>query len=109
MLVGGLETREGPSAAGTWQGQPRSLYRTAHGGTGPLPRGEGGSGPSVAGCSSLARDGPAITRSGPGPPGESGPAGATREPSCPPGCAEAPDLLELREGPETVVPAVRPG
>jgi hypothetical protein len=41
MLVGGLETREGPSAGGTWQGQPHSLYRTARGGTGPLPGGRG--------------------------------------------------------------------
>jgi hypothetical protein len=38
-------TRKGPAAASTWQDQPRSLYKTARGGTGPLPRGEGGPGP----------------------------------------------------------------
>jgi hypothetical protein len=67
MQVGGLETREGPSAAGTWQGQPRSLCRTARGGTGPLPGGWGVRAPE-AGRSGLACDGPATTRSGPGPP-----------------------------------------
>jgi hypothetical protein len=63
----------------------------------------------VAGWSGQARDGPAITRGGPGLPGGPGSAGATREPSCPPWCAEAPGLLKLGEGPETVVPAVRLG
>jgi hypothetical protein len=42
-------------------------------------------------------------------PGEVGSAGVTRELSRPRGCAEDPDLTELGEGPETVVPAVRPG
>jgi hypothetical protein len=64
MLVGGLETREGPPATCTWQGQPRSLRR---GGTGPLPGGRGVRAPE-AGWSGQARDGPAITRGGPGPP-----------------------------------------
>jgi hypothetical protein len=74
----------------------------------PFP-GERGSGPPWPDRSGLACDGLAITRGGLGPPGESGVAGAIREPSCLPGCAEAPDLLELREGPETAVPADRPG
>jgi hypothetical protein len=42
-------------------------------------------------------------------PGESGSAGATRELPCLPWHAEVPDLRELGEGPETSVPAVRPG
>jgi hypothetical protein len=60
MLVGGLETREEPPAAGTWQGQPRSHRRTARGGAGPEAL--------EAGQSGLACDGPAITCGGPGPP-----------------------------------------
>jgi hypothetical protein len=36
--VVGLESREGHSATGTWQSQPRSCHG---GGTGPLPRGRG--------------------------------------------------------------------
>jgi hypothetical protein len=67
MLVGGLETREGPSAAGTWQGQPRPHRMTACGGAGPPPGGRGVRAPE-AGRSGLACDGPAITRGGPGPP-----------------------------------------
>jgi hypothetical protein len=67
MLVGGLETREGPPATCMWQGQPRSLRRGELGGTRPLPGGRGVRA-SEAGWSSQARDGPAITRSGPGPP-----------------------------------------
>jgi hypothetical protein len=108
--------------AGRWAGDPRraSCHRhvaglgplppwgAARGGSGPLPEGRGIQTPE-AGWRGQARDGPAITRGGPGPPGESGFAGATRELSCPLGHAEAPDLLELREGPETMVPAVRPG
>jgi hypothetical protein len=42
-------------------------------------------------------------------PGGSGSAGATRELPCLTWHAEAPDLRELGEGPETTVPAVRPG
>jgi hypothetical protein len=42
-------------------------------------------------------------------PGEAGSAGVIRGLSCPRGYAEAPDLTELGEGPETAVPAVRPG
>jgi hypothetical protein len=42
-------------------------------------------------------------------PGESGSAGATRELPCLPWHAEAPDLRELGEGPETTVLAIRPG
>jgi hypothetical protein len=42
-------------------------------------------------------------------PGESGFAGATRELPCLPWHAEVLDLKELGEGPETMVPAVRPG
>jgi hypothetical protein len=60
-------TREGPPAAGTRQGQPRSLRRTARGGTGPLPGGREVRAPK-AGRSGLACDGPAITRGSPGPP-----------------------------------------
>jgi hypothetical protein len=67
MLVGGEATRGGPPAAGTRQGQPRSLCRTARGGAGPLPGGRGVRAPE-AGRSGLACDGPAITRGGPGPP-----------------------------------------
>jgi hypothetical protein len=79
MLVGGLETREGPSAAGTWQGQPRSLYRTARGGTGPLPGGRRVRA-LEADRSGLACDGPAITRSGPGPLGSPAPRGQPESP-----------------------------
>jgi hypothetical protein len=60
-------TREGPPAAGTRQGQPRSLCRTARGGTGPLSGGREVRAPE-AGRSGLACDGPAITRGSPGPP-----------------------------------------
>jgi hypothetical protein len=67
MLVGGEGTREGLLAAGTREGQPRFLLRMARGGTGPLPGGRGVRAPK-AGQSGLARDGPAITRDGPGPP-----------------------------------------
>jgi hypothetical protein len=42
-------------------------------------------------------------------PGESGSTGATRELSSLPGHVEAPDQEEHGEGPETMVPAVRPG
>jgi hypothetical protein len=42
-------------------------------------------------------------------PRESGSAGATRELPCLPWHAEILDLRELGEGPETMVPAVRPG
>jgi hypothetical protein len=42
-------------------------------------------------------------------PGKSGSVGATRELPCLTWHAEAPDLRELGEGPETTVPAVRPG
>jgi hypothetical protein len=80
MLVRGLETREGPLAAGTWQGQPRSHRRTARGGAGPLPEGRGVRAPEP-GRSGLACDGPAITRGSPGPPWS----GATRELSSLPG------------------------
>jgi hypothetical protein len=69
MLVGGLEIREGPRATRTWQGQPRSHRR---GGTWrhrtPLRR-VGFRAPE-ADRSGQARDGPAITRGGPGPPWE---------------------------------------
>jgi hypothetical protein len=41
MLVGGEVTHGEPPAAGTWQGQPRSLCQAARGGTGPLPGGRG--------------------------------------------------------------------
>jgi hypothetical protein len=41
-------------------------------------------------------------------PGESGSAGATRELPCLPWHAEVLDLRELEEGPDTMVPAVRP-
>jgi hypothetical protein len=63
----------------------------------------------VAGWCGQARDGPAATRGGPGPPGASGSAGVTREPSCLPGRVEAPGLTEPGVGPETVVPAAWPG
>jgi hypothetical protein len=108
MLVGGEATRKGPPAAGTRRGRPRSSRWAAHGGTGPPPGGRGLRAPET-GQSGLACDGPAITRGGPGPPRGDRVRGATRELSHPPGCAEAPDLMELGEGPETVVPAVRPG
>jgi hypothetical protein len=42
-------------------------------------------------------------------PGKAGSAGVVRGRACPRGCAEASDLTELGEGPETVAPAVRPG
>jgi hypothetical protein len=66
MLVGGLETREGPPTTRTWQGQPRSLRR---GGTWRhrIPPRRGGVQAPEAGTSGQARDGPAITRGGPGP------------------------------------------
>jgi hypothetical protein len=83
MLVDGLETHEGPPSAGIRQGQPRPSAGAARGGTGPLPGGREVRAP-VAGWSGQTRDGPAITRGGPGPPGESGSAGATQEPACPP-------------------------
>jgi hypothetical protein len=84
MLVGGLKTREEPPAAGSWQGQPRSHRRTARGGAG-----EGVRAPET-GRSGLACDGPAITCGGPGPPWETGSAGATRELSSFPGDVGAP-------------------
>jgi hypothetical protein len=89
--VVGLETREGPPATGTWQGQPRS-----HRGGGTWrhrtpSRGEGVRAPE-AGRSGQACGGLASTHGGPGPPWESGSAGATREPPCLLGHVEAPDL-----------------
>jgi hypothetical protein len=42
-------------------------------------------------------------------PGESGSAEATRELPCLPWHAEVLDLRELGEGPETMIPTVRPG
>jgi hypothetical protein len=108
MLVGGLENREGPPATRTWQGQPRSLHRGEHGGTGPLPGGRGVRAPE-AGWSGQARDGTAITRSGPGPPWGVRVCGVYPSAPCLPWHAEAPDLRELGEGPETTVPASGPG
>jgi hypothetical protein len=78
-----------PQARG--RASPAPSAGAARGGTGPLPGGRGVQTPE-AGWSGLACDGPAITRGGPGHPGESGSAGATRELPCPPGHAEAPDL-----------------
>jgi hypothetical protein len=62
--VVGLESREGPFAMGTWQGQPRSYHG---GGTGPLPGGRGARAPE-AGQSGQFCGGLAPTRGGSGPP-----------------------------------------
>jgi hypothetical protein len=109
MLVGGEATRKGPPAAGTRRGQPRSPRRAAHGGTGPLSGGKRGPGPPwPAGAGWPVMVWPSHVAV-PDLPGEAGSAGVTRELSRPRGCAEAPDLTELGEGPETAVPAVRSG
>jgi hypothetical protein len=109
MRVGEEATRKGPPAAGTRRGQPRSSRWAAHGGTGPLPGGKGGPGPPwLVGAGRPVMVWPSHVAA-PDLPGEAGSAGATRGLSRPPGCAEAPDLMEPGEGPETVVPAVRPG
>jgi hypothetical protein len=109
MLVGGEVTRKGPPAAGTWQGQPRSLYKTARGGTGPLPRGEGGPGPPRP----VVAVWPVMVRpshvAAPDPLGSPGPRGQPVSPPALLGFAEAPDLLELWEGPETVDQLSGPG
>jgi hypothetical protein len=54
-----------PQAHG--RASPAPSAGAAHGGTGPLPRGRGVRAPE-AGWSGQARDDPAITRGGPGPP-----------------------------------------
>jgi hypothetical protein len=67
MLVGGLETREGPPATGTWQGQPRSLRRGGMWRHRTPSRGEGVWAPE-AGWSGQACDGLAIIHDSPGLP-----------------------------------------
>jgi hypothetical protein len=108
MLVGGLGTCEGPPATCTWQGQPRSLRRGGSWRHRTPPRREGVRAPE-AGWSGQARDGPAIIRGGPGPPWGVRVRGGSRELPCLPWHAEVLDLRELGEGPETMIPAVRPG
>jgi hypothetical protein len=100
MLVGGLKSHEGPPGTGAWQGQPR-LHRG--GGTWwhrTPSRGYGAVKPVMVQPSHVAA---------PDLPGESGSAEATRELSSLSGHVEVPDLEEHGEGPETMVPAVKPG
>jgi hypothetical protein len=104
MLVGGLETREGPPAVGTWQGQPRSHHRTARGGAEPLPGGRGSGPPRPVGAVWPAMVWPSHVAA-PDLPGEAGAAGATRELSSFPGDVGAPVPEQHREGPETTVPS----
>jgi hypothetical protein len=65
--VVGLESHEGPSAMGTWQGQPRSYHGDGTWRHRTPSRGEGVQAPE-AGRSGQARGGLAPTRGGPGPP-----------------------------------------
>jgi hypothetical protein len=87
---------------------PAPSAGAARGGTGPLPGGWGSGPPRPVGAVRLV-----MVRSShvaaPDLPGESGSAGATRELPCLPWHAEVLDLRELGEGPETMIPAVRPG
>jgi hypothetical protein len=89
--VVGLETREGPPAMGMCRAIPAPTAGAARGGTGPLPGGRGVRAPE-AGRSDQACGGLASTRGGSDLPGESGSAGATREPPCLHGHVDAPDL-----------------
>jgi hypothetical protein len=103
MLVGGLETRVGPHATRTWQGQPRPHRRGGTWRHRTPPRRVGVRAPE-ADRSGQTRDGPAITRGGPGPPWEVRVGGGyPRTPLPSVACRE------LGEGPETTVPAVGPG
>jgi hypothetical protein len=65
--VVGLESREGPSAMGTWQSQPRSYHGGGTWRHRTPSRGKGVRAPE-AGQTGQARGGLAPTRSGPGPP-----------------------------------------
>jgi hypothetical protein len=89
--VVGLEPREGPSATGTWQGQPRSCRRGGTWRHRTPSQGRGVRAPE-AGRSGQALGGLDRSRGGPRPPWESGSVGATREHPCPHGHVEAPDL-----------------
>jgi hypothetical protein len=74
----------------------------------PFPGGRGSRPPRTVGAARSVMVRPSHVAV-PDLPRESGSAGAARELSSLPGHVEAPDLEEHGEGPETMVPAVRPG
>jgi hypothetical protein len=110
--VVGLASRGGPSATGTWQGRPcgRLLgsLRWHVAASDPLPGGRGVPGPrGQTGWAGPEGSGTWRHRT---PWGVQACGGHSRA-SCPHGHVEAPDLYEHGGGggPETIIPAVRPG
>jgi hypothetical protein len=95
-----------PHARG--RASPAPSAGVARGGTGPLPGGRGSGPPRPVGAVRPVMVRPSHAAAS-DLPGESGSAVVTRVLPCLTWHAEAPDLRELGEGPETTVPAVRPG
>jgi hypothetical protein len=108
--------------AGRWAEDPRRAFCHTHmAGPAPLPpqgrhvaapdpspEGVGSGPPRPVGAGRPVMDRPSHVAA-PDLIGESGSAATTRVLPCPTWHAEAPELRELGEGPETTVPAVRPG